>query len=404
VQRKAADEDLGSQVPATFAVVRWSSPDREGEALNRSALRRGSRLIPIFATLALVGTLLAVLAPRAGAATKPSVTISTPTADGTNATIKFTVNRQEKSIASRTCTLDSTIVGTPGQCGTKFSSTKSSVTYQVTLSGLSEGSHTFVVSITLTDGGSASGSTTFTVVLPKCATDISPGGSSSNNLQDVINAATTGDTIEIRGTCTGNFAIGKDLTFVGISGTSPTLDGNKTGHVLAVFSSTSVTLTDLTITNGTAEFGGGIINSGTVTLNGSSSVSGNTGTQGGGIWNNGSITLNGSSSVSGNSAFQFGGGILNEFSGSTLSLNDSSSVHGNTAVFNGGGIYSTGTLTMNDTSSVSGNRADADGDGFGSGGGIFNCTGTLSGAVDGGNVHDNYRGTGTTIDNISSCT
>jgi len=163
-----------------------------------------------------------------------------------------------------------------------------------------------------------------------------------------------------------------------------------------------------TVHHNTAEFGGGIENrpNGALTdLSDGSAVRYNTATfDGGGFDNFGVVSVHDTSSVDHNAAQGSGGGINNE---GTLTLNDSSSVSGNTATGDGGGVYNArhSTLTMNDSSSVSGNRADSDGDGSGTGGGISRCNDdSVTGAVDGGNVNDNFRGTGTTEDNISFCT
>ena len=67
----------------------------------------------------------------------------------------------------------------------------------------------------------------------------------------------------------------------------------------------------------------------------------------------GTVILNGNSSVTGNTAAVRGGGIFNS---GTLTLNDSSSVTGNTAGVNGGGIFNIGTATLNGSSSVTGNH------------------------------------------------
>lgn len=146
----------------------------------------------------------------------------------------------------------------------------------------------------------------------------------------------------------------------------------------------------------------------TVVLNDASSVSGNTAYTGGGVANEGgALTLNDTSSVTGNTAESAGGGIaLNE--GGTLTLNGSSSVSGNRSDDWGGGIYNFGNgaaVTLNDSASVIGNTADSDDDASGTGGGIFvGCDGTLTGAVDGGNVNDNFLGTTTPLeDNIVLC-
>lgn len=84
---------------------------------------------------------------------------------------------------------------------------------------------------------------------------------------------------------------------------------------------------------------------------------------GGGIYNTGTLTIN-NSTVSNNSADGPAGGILNY--GGILTLNNSA-VTGNTAgdTFWGGGVYGNSTITLNNTT-VSGNSANN-----GSGGGIY---------------------------------
>ena len=318
------------------------------------------------------------------------------------------------------------------------------------------------------------------------------GTPSGSNLQDVIQAANRGDTITVRYVCVGNFAIDKNLTLVGRATPEvprPILHANGVGRALlnsarvklinlkiaggmvprnggGISNSGHLTLKDTVVRGNTAATGGGGIynQSGTLTLRGASSVRGNTTTTygGGGIYNHsatlvllstssvtgntaglgggifsqvsrstvilydtasvsgntanigggisnesGTLTLNDSSSVSDNTAEVAGGGIaINE--SSTLTLNGTSAVSGNTSGDWGGGIYNYGngaTVTLNDSSSVSGNTADSDDDASGAGGGVFvGCDGTLTGAVDGVNVNDNYLGTATPVeDNIVSC-
>jgi hypothetical protein len=97
-----------------------------------------------------------------------------------------------------------------------------------------------------------------------------------------------------------------------------------------------------------------------VTLNDSSSITGNTAvTEGGGVSviAGALVTLNDSSSISGNTAGTLGGGIYN-VGNSSVTLNDSSSITGNTAGADGGGIYNdafAGPVTLNDSSSITGN-------------------------------------------------
>lgn len=184
-------------------------------------------------------------------------------------------------------------------------------------------------------------------------------------LQDAVSAATPGDTLFVKRTCTGTTTIDRSLTLVGQSngGTkTATLDGNHLGSVLTVVPGVEVTLTNLVVTGGTAFGGGGILNNGgTVNLNHASSVSGNNASIGGGIYNTGTVNLNDASSVTGNHADFRGGGIYNE---GTVNLNDTSTISGNTAGTRGGGIFNLAsvlyTLNLNG-GTVSGNAAGIEG-------------------------------------------
>ena len=104
--------------------------------------------------------------------------------------------------------------------------------------------------------------------------------------------------------------------------------------------------------------GGGISNSGTLTLM-NSTVTGNSADAGGGIWNTGEMTMTlTNSTVTGNSA-EVGGGIWN---GGALTLMNST-VSGNVAAVGGresglgGGIYNVGMATVTN-STLSGNTDD----------------------------------------------
>ncbi len=181
------------------------------------------------------------------------------------------------------------------------------------------------------------------------------------SLQDAVNAAAAGDTLFVKGTCTGAITISKNLTIDGHSASSTktaTLNGGRHDSVLTINNSgVNVTLNTLIITNGGALLGGGILNGGTVTLNGST--------------------------VSNNTASIFGGGGITNVVG-TVTLNGST-VSNNTANGDGGGIVNDGTVTMSWTSTVHDNTAIQ-----GEGGGICNSSrGTLVGAVAGVNVYNN---------------
>jgi nitrous oxidase accessory protein NosD len=257
-------------------------------------------------------------------------------------------------------------------------------------------------------------------------------------LTSAITDAVSGDTINVYGTCYGNFTLSKDLTLHG-QGKKATLNGGGSGTVLHVTNGTT-TVDGLTITNGVADvesvegngccvgggiavsgdtagahlvnslvtgnsasiFGGGIdVDDGTLTLE-NSTVNGNTASSSGGIDSDfGTVTLI-DSTVSGNTAAggttcqslgSCAGGIWNF--GGTLTLIDSS-ISGNTATRRGGGIVNqtptggpTALLTLSGTTSITDNHAITD-PAVNLGGGIWirggatiNATADWTGSVSG---------------------
>jgi PKD repeat protein len=182
------------------------------------------------------------------------------------------------------------------------------------------------------------------------------------------------------------------------------INGSNSFTIFIVASGTTNVLNLLTLTNGyNAEYGGGVSNSGTLTMShcmlsgniagyGGGGIFNNSGTLtlnqctlssnnasdninggGGGIYNaSGTLTLN-ACTLLGNSAGYGGGGINNE--GGTVTVNGCT-LSGNNSTVNsnagGGGIYNNGLLTLNQCT-LSGNGAT-----FGSGGGIYNVSGTLT--------------------------
>ncbi len=248
-------------------------------------------------------------------------------------------------------------------------------------------------------------------------------GANDNPGPDTINfaAETDGNPIILAGAvaedgnASGDLDIldGGDLTVQG-NGTANTLiDGNEIDRVFHVCPgggcTNTVTFTGMTIRNGDADHGGGILNenatttvegsivsantathrgggiynvSGTTTLVGST-IAANTAQTGGGIHNNGTLNVQNGSIIggvgAGNLATHGGGGIYNFDSGMTT-VNDST-VSANTANSQGGGIDNRGTLNVQNGSTVSDNEA------HGGGGGIFNEYGTTT--VDGSTVSAN---------------
>lgn len=229
-----------------------------------------------------------------------------------------------------------------------------------------------------------------------------------SSLQPAIDAAASGDSLSITGACVGNFSVDKDLTLTGAD-TSAALRGGfapATRPVLEIVAGATVAVVDLSISLGTnspppappaESLGGGIRNSGTLTLT-NSEVSHNWAVTGGGIRNEGALTLNGSR-VSDNGAFQ-GAGIWNGGSvtiiGSEVSDNDgtegggiinfgivtvtSSVLEFNTAA-NGGGVLNFGQLNVFDSQLNRNGVSDA-------GGGIDNWFGTV--VLTDSQVNENY--------------
>jgi hypothetical protein len=192
---------------------------------------------------------------------------------------------------------------------------------------------------------------------------------------DMINfSVTTPTTITLT---SGELLVNKNVTVSGPGADQLSVNGNAASRVFHINSGKSVTISGVTITNGSSSYGygGGIYNDhatlavSSCTLNGNSASYG-----GGGIYNDGvsgSATLSiTNSTLSGNSA-GYGGGIFNDsraFGSATLTINDSTLSGNNAAI--GGGIWNDGfegssaTVTINN-STLSGNSAD-------SSGGIFN--------------------------------
>jgi hypothetical protein len=194
-------------------------------------------------------------------------------------------------------------------------------------------------------------------------------------LTDAIAQAGSGNTITIWGTCYGNFRVNQDLTLRG-QGKNATLDGNQQGRVLRIGGGT-VTVRDLTITNGkTTSLGGGVyVGTAAVLIN---------------------VLVTGNAAGANN----FGGGIEADFHSSLTLVN--STVSGNTAGGSGGiDMFMAKASLVNST--VTGNHATGattdgclfDGVIYSCAGGIWNYHGTL--ALTNSSVSGNdaaYRGGG----------
>lgn len=194
------------------------------------------------------------------------------------------------------------------------------------------------------------------------------------NLQDAINAASSGDTLDIKGIFIGPFSVTKNLILKGRH--KAVLDGACSTTVLTISTSaaaaspTTVVLENLTIQNGFTEaFGGaGILNiDGNVVLKDCKIIN-NTTLEGfgGGILN---ITVSGfvaSLTIIDSKIFrnksQFGGGIANN--GGFLDIRNSK-IAFNKSVLDGGGVHSLGgTNTLFNTKIIH-NTASRNAGGFG---------------------------------------
>jgi hypothetical protein len=173
--------------------------------------------------------------------------------------------------------------------------------------------------------------------------DYGPG---QNTFREAIANANPGDIVTFSTTLAGGtivlggseLGINKQLT---ISGTVPiTVSGNNLSRVFNIGASGVVTLSHLNIVNGTAGEGGGILNSGTLTLNNSTVSDNRANNVGGGIRNDGTLTLN-NSTISDNTSTYQGGGIFNT-ADQSATLNNCTVSDNESSDDDGGGIYSEG--------------------------------------------------------------
>jgi CSLREA domain-containing protein len=188
-----------------------------------------------------------------------------------------------------------------------------------------------------------------------------------------------------------------NINIIGPGANQLTISGGGSGSNFSVFTingGAQALLYGVTVSSGnTTEYGGGILNEGTLTLI-SSAVAGNAASfYGGGIYNNGTLTVV-DSTISGNSSANLAGGIFN---GGTLQVTQSTvadnSVSNSSSLVEAGGIYSGGTLNVTD-STIAGNSASGAFNG-GWGGGIYlNGPATLANSVVAGNSSNSTSGGG----------
>jgi len=223
---------------------------------------------------------------------------------------------------------------------------------------------------------------TFTVINTN---DNGPG-----SLRQALADAVDGDTINFNSSLngqtitltSGQLLVGKSITISGPGANQLAVDANHVSRVFYIGSGKDVTISGLTITNGSPPdyYGGGIYNDHAILTLSSCTIRGNSNGAGvgGGIYNNGlagtatlivsNCTISGNSTVPGLGGPGTGGGIYNE-SGTVTITN--SSLSGNSAGNDGGGgIANYGTVTITN-STLSGNSCGS----LGVGGGILNHVG-----------------------------
>ena len=206
---------------------------------------------------------------------------------------------------------------------------------------------------------------TLTVTTPLDAVDLNDGLFS---LREAILAASSGDQITFDQSLSGStinldpargqLLINKDLDILGLGANNLAVSGQNLSRVFEIAFGATDTISGLTIKNGKAAYGGGILNDGTLTLS-DSIVSGNFVTSiGGGIYNSGTATISGTT-LSGNRStgrFGTGGGAITNDGDLTLI----GSVLSDNSAYDGGAIQNYVTMTITGTT-FSGNHGQRGG-------------------------------------------
>ncbi len=158
---------------------------------------------------------------------------------------------------------------------------------------------------------------------------------------------------------TGDLDITDSVQIIGTGADITIIDGNGLDRIMDIHgSNTRVILSNLTISNGNMDDGGGIKNEGDLTLSGVILRDNSSSGAGGAVYNTGQCHLV-NSSLSVNQASS-GGGASNSFTGS-LSIT-ASTLERNQARY-GGAISNNGTIVLTNTT-IAGNRASLQGGGL----------------------------------------
>jgi hypothetical protein len=176
---------------------------------------------------------------------------------------------------------------------------------------------------------------------------------------------------------TGELGINNDLTINGPGAAVLTVSGNQASPVFDITGAFNVSISGLTVADGTnSGFGGGIMNNGTLAVADCTFTGNSANLNGGGIWNAGTLMV-AASEFSGNQAGK-GGAVFGAYKTSDTTLNDCN-IHGNSATF-GGGIATQGSQFTLSSCTVNCNTA---------GGGVFANAGLGTLTVTGCTISNN---------------
>ena len=206
------------------------------------------------------------------------------------------------------------------------------------------------------------------------------------------------------GDANGSFDISNTVSLVGAGAATTIVDGGGLDGVFFVHAGAAVTITGLTIQNGSNEdgaglenagqlnladsvvrgnsaifLGGGLINdaAGSATLTRDTIEANRASKSGGGLSNSGTLAIN-DTTIDNNIAIGQGGGLSNE-GGSQLTVFDST-ISNNSATAQGGGVQNFGSARFFHTT-IAGNLADDSGPNGNDGGGLYNAAAAPTGTV-----------------------
>ena len=246
-------------------------------------------------------------------------------------------------------------------------------------------------------------------------------GSDSNNcltaasacltIGHAISLASSGDSIKIGpATYSENLTINISLKLIGADARSTIIDGGATVRTISILNTKSVVgISGLTVQDGFASGGAGILNWGILTIS-NSTITGNVAAgdysaAGAGIYNSGTLTIN-DSTFSGNQGtydqYIFGGAIYNS---GKLAINNTT-IAGNTANGylggGGGGLYNAGTVTISN-STISGNSTANEGGDIYNGATLTIQNSIVANSHGGGNCYGAVTSKGYNLSNDGTC-